>query len=190
MRKAVLRKLYLEKRKNLSLQDYQEKNRQLLQYFLDFFSSQPFQAVHCFLPILHQKEPDTWPIIRALQARGVTVVVSRSDLESNTLSHYPLTEDIILQNNRWGIPEPVATGDCFPVQNIDAVIVPLLAFDQKGHRAGYGKGYYDRFLAECRSDTIKIGLSIEPPVAEIEDIDGKFDVKLHYCVTPEKVWVF
>lgn len=190
MKKTVLRKLYLEKRKKLSLQDYQARNQQLLRHVLDFFSFQSFQTVHSFLPIPHQKEPDIWPLIRALQAQGATVVVSRSDLKQNALYHCPLTEDTVLQTNHWGIPEPVATEISFPVENIDAVIVPLLAFDRQGHRAGYGKGYYDRFLAQCRPDAVKVGLSLEPPVAEIEDVDERFDVKLDYCVTPERVWTF
>ena len=75
------------------------------------------------------------------------------------------------------------------IQNskIDLVLIPLLCFDKKGYRVGYGKGYYDRFLAECRPDVMKIGLSIFEPVDEISDVD-EFDVKMDYCITPNKIW--
>jgi 5-formyltetrahydrofolate cyclo-ligase len=67
--------------------------------------------------------------------------------------------------------------------------MPLLAFDSKGDRVGYGKGYYDRFLAACRKDVLKIGLSYFPPVSSIDDIEI-FDKKLDFCITPERVYAF
>ena len=69
------------------------------------------------------------------------------------------------------------------------VLVPLLCFDESGHRVGYGKGFYDRFLTKCRPDTQKVGLSYFPPVKEITDADS-FDIRLDLCLTPEKVWRF
>ena len=47
----------------------------------------------------------------------------------------------------------------FDHDQIDVVFVPLLIFDKQGHRIGYGKGYYDRFLSKCKKDTIKVGLA-------------------------------
>ena len=49
----------------------------------------------------------------------------------------------ILQKNRYGIPEPVH-GREVPSTDIDAVLLPLLAFDQTGNRVGYGKGFYGK----------------------------------------------
>jgi len=66
------------------------------------------------------------------------------------------------------------------------VLVPLLCFDRRGHRVGYGRGYYDRFLARCRHDCKKIGLSFFEPLAEIDDVH-EGDVELNYCVTPDGV---
>lgn len=90
--------------------------------------------------------------------------------------------------NKYGIDEPMDGVDIFP-EEIDLVIVPLLAFDKSGYRVGYGKGYYDKFLKECRSDVIKIGFSYFPPIPMIEDVNA-FDVKLDYCVTPETFYEF
>jgi 5-formyltetrahydrofolate cyclo-ligase len=67
--------------------------------------------------------------------------------------------------------------------------VPLLAFDEKGFRVGYGKGFYDRFLKQCKDGGIKIGLSYFNPIDTIEDA-GEFDVPLNFCITPQKVYVF
>ena len=69
------------------------------------------------------------------------------------------------------------------------VLVPLLACDRAGHRVGYGKGFYDRFLAACRPDCRKIGLSYFRPVEAIVDVyDG--DVRLDRVITPDGVIQF
>jgi 5-formyltetrahydrofolate cyclo-ligase len=74
-------------------------------------------------------------------------------------------------------------------QEIDLVIVPLLAFDEKGIRVGYGKGYYDRYLKDCREDCLKVGFSYFEAVERIEDAD-EFDVPLDFCITPNRIYVF
>ena len=83
----------------------------------------------------------------------------------------------------------VIDGIKIPTSKIEVVFVPLLAFDKKGNRVGYGKGFYDRFLSECNPETIKIGLSFFEPEELIEDVFEN-DVKLDYCVTPDEVYQF
>ena len=69
------------------------------------------------------------------------------------------------------------------------VFVPLLTYDKKGSRVGYGKGFYDRFLSNLSKKTIKIGLSLYEPENYIEGIDEN-DIKIDYCVTPNKIFSF
>lgn len=97
-------------------------------------------------------------------------------------------EDTLFTLNQYGIPEPTAQDEIQP-KELEAVFVPLLAFDEKGHRVGYGKGYYDRFLQHCGEDTLKIGFSFFECCECIEDINP-FDIRLDYCVTPEKNYIF
>jgi 5-formyltetrahydrofolate cyclo-ligase len=75
------------------------------------------------------------------------------------------------------------------VEQIDAILIPLVAFDKEGNRVGYGKGFYDRFLAACRPEALKIGISFFPPVDKIEDLHF-FDKKLDLCITPDLVYAF
>ncbi len=116
------------------------------------------------------------------------IIISKSDFKTYSLKNYLLNEDVILKENKYGIPEPI-NGIQINSDIIDVVFVPLLAYDSKGNRVGYGKGFYDRFLENLGSKTIKIGLSFFPPELLITNIDEK-DIKLDYCVSPEKIFNF
>ncbi len=143
---------------------------------------------HIFLPILKQKEINTEFIMNILQGKDKHVVVSKSNFESNTLEHFLLTDSTTLKINEWGIPEPI-DGIPIPENKLEIIFIPLLAYDKNGNRVGYGKGFYDRFLAKCNPDTIKIGLSFFTAEEEIIGIQSS-DIRLDLCVTPEKTYYF
>jgi 5-formyltetrahydrofolate cyclo-ligase len=96
--------------------------------------------------------------------------------------------DTSFEKNSFDVEEPM-DGEQIDPQAIDLVIVPLLAFDESGYRVGYGKGYYDRFLQQCRKDCIKIGFSFFEPVDTIEDVH-EHDMPLNFCITPEAIYEF
>lgn len=143
---------------------------------------------HVFLPIVEQHEIDTELILHLLSGKDKDIVISKCDLQSCNLAHYLLTDNTKIKKNEYNIPEPV-DGIEVPTHKIEVVFVPLLAFDKKGHRVGYGKGVYDKFLAECQPDVIKIGLSFFEPEEMITDVFDD-DVPLDYCVTPNEVYRF
>jgi 5-formyltetrahydrofolate cyclo-ligase len=76
-----------------------------------------------------------------------------------------------------------------PPNKIDVVFLPLLAFGIAGYRVGYGKGYCDRFLAQCKPETLKIGVSIFEPVEHISNREPH-DVRMDYCITPSTIYSF
>ena len=145
------------------------------------------QYFHIFLPIEKNIEIDTEGIISILLGFDKNVIVPK--VISNTeLEHYLLTDNTKFKTNSLNIPEPV-DGITVPPNKIDVVFIPLLAFDKLGNRIGYGKGYYDRFLSQCKTNVIKIGLSLFEPEDLIEDIVPT-DIPLDYCVTPKKTYTF
>ncbi|HEU4496696.1 MAG TPA: 5-formyltetrahydrofolate cyclo-ligase [Flavobacterium sp.] len=143
---------------------------------------------HIFLPITEQKEVDTEFLLQVLAGKDKEIVVSKSDFESRKMIHYLLTDNTRFIKNEYNIPEP-AGGIEVPSDKIDVVFVPLLAFDRKGHRVGYGKGFYDAFLAACKKDAVKIGLSFFEAENEIADV-AQSDIALDYCITPGSVYKF
>lgn len=143
---------------------------------------------HIFLPITEHEEVNTEFILHLLSGKDKEIIVSKADFETRNMTHFLLTDNTKIKKNEYNIPEPV-DGIEVPAHKIDVVFVPLLAFDKKGHRVGYGKGFYDKFLSECKPDVIKIGLSFFEPEELITDIfEG--DVKLDYCVTPNLIHAF
>ena len=95
-----------------------------------------------------------------------------------------LQENTALKTSEYGIPEPVS-GIEVPAEIIDVVFVPLLAYDKKGNRIGYGKGFYDKFLNKCKSTSVFIGLSFFDAESEIPYENT--DIPLDYCVTPTNI---
>lgn len=146
--------------------------------------------VHIYLPMDNAHEPDTLPFVQWLKVWNpdVQFVVSRSNLETREMTHFLWDEQTVLETNIWGISEPKA-GIIVDESAIDAVLVPLLVVDRFGNRVGYGKGFYDRFLAKCREGINTVGLSYFEPVDVIDDVDA-WDIRLKSCVTPYGAYQF
>ena len=140
------------------------------------------------MTIEKQKEIDTTPLLTLLSGKDKHIVISKSDFSTRDMTHFLLTDSTLLQLNSWGIPEP-EKGVSISEQQIEVVFIPLLAFDLEGHRVGYGQGFYDQFLKKCSKSTLKIGLSFFEAEPKIDDIEPH-DIRLDYCVTPEKIYKF
>ena len=190
MNKAELRKIYLARQKNLSAFERKQKSGQIAENFFANFDLKLIYFLHCFIPIEKANEIDTKTIFQKiwLGFPRIETLAPRVDFQTGEIENLKLTPETDLVKNVWEIFEPVGEAE-IETQKIDLVLIPLLSFDVRGFRAGYGKGFYDRFLKNCRADCLKIGLSYFAPVEKISDAQ-KFDVRLDFCVTPEKVWQF
>jgi len=189
MTKAELRKIYKEKRHGLSLQEVEKFTDLILINFQQI--RLPFISyVHTYIASEKLGEAETSSIIRYLEFKnpGLKILVPKIDIASGNMQHLHFNDEVELVHNAFGIGEP-AGGEAILPGEIDLVLIPLLAFDKLGHRVGYGKGYYDKFLATCRQDVVIIGLSFLEAVKEIVDTDP-WDVPLHYCITPNRVYEF
>ena len=187
MTKKELRKIYLRKRMDLSDAAYQELNERLSDHFFSTINVSGIRVLHTFLPIKKNREVNTWMIIERLKRDYPQVQISVPKINNQTaeLEHYYYESPDQLKNNTWEIPEPVK-GVPTPTDKIDAVLVPLLAFDKQGHRLGYGRGFYDKFLSSCRPDCLKIGVSFFEFEEKIEGISDK-DIPLNLIITPDTV---
>lgn len=187
MSKFELRKKYKGLRHQLTKNDIEDKSLAIANQLLKLDIWQ-HSFYHIFLPIEEQQEINTEYILHILGGKDKNIVISKSNFEDYSMSHFLLTDNTRLKKNDYNIPEPM---DGIPIlsHQIDVVFVPLLAFDNSGNRVGYGKGFYDRFLSECKPETLKIGLSFFE--TEDEDLDAsENDIRLDYCVTPNTIFQF
>lgn len=127
-------------------------------------------------------EVATAPLIERVVLRGHRVALPRivaGDLQARLYRPGdPVTE------TSFGAREPEG-GSVVDPEDIDVVLTPGLAFDRRGHRVGYGKGYYDRFLARTGPSATRMALCFALQV--IEDVPAApFDLPVDVIVTEEE----
>ncbi len=187
MTKAELRKAYKLLRTNLSEDQVEDLSLQIANQLLNI-PIWNYEFYHTFLSITEHKEVNTEYLLNILSGKDKHIVISKSDFSTLEMNHYLLTDSTTIKKNEWNIPEPLG-GIPIDSKQINVVFIPLLAFDETGNRVGYGKGFYDSFLTNCRPETLKIGLSFFKGEKQISDVfEG--DIKLDYCVTPEEIYTF
>ena len=86
----------------------------------------------------------------------------------------------------FGMEQPTASGPAVPIQEIDVLLVPGLAFDRSGGRLGNGAGHYDRILSSARGDAIAIGIA--PSVRLVDSVPVEtHDMRVDWLATEEGV---
>lgn len=107
-------------------------------------TSKPLTRIAGYLAF--QGEIDVSPVLQALRAKDITTYVPM--LNDETLLFAPWSENTPYTSNRFGIIEPsVPKQQWISAEQLDAVLVPLVAFDNDGHRMGMGGGFYDKTFA-------------------------------------------
>lgn len=182
MEKTALRKIFKDKRKELSVEERELLSQMIADNLLDQFDLQN-KNVSVFLPIERLQEINTWNIIDQVKANFYLPVVKGKELK-----HVLFESKDQLEVSDWGIPEPIEGKEVSPTK-LDCVLVPLLTIDTKGNRVGYGAGFYDGFLKDCRPNCQLIGLSYFEPVEQISDIH-EADIPLHFCISPNSIHHF
>jgi 5-formyltetrahydrofolate cyclo-ligase len=183
MTKEELRNVYKQKRQQLSDDLKLHYDQTIVQRLKPFLKEDKHIAL--FLPILRQKEIDLSPL---LDEKNQHFYSSKAEFGSGQMDFFPLKSDSDIVVSDWGIPEPVSSTPVDPTF-LDVIIVPLLICDDKGNRVGYGKGFYDRFLARCSPNSIKVGVNYFPPVSTIQDAyEG--DIPLDILITPTENFQF
>ncbi|MEB2780222.1 5-formyltetrahydrofolate cyclo-ligase [Algoriphagus sp. C2-6-M1] len=186
--KQQLRTFYKELRAALSDEELEKKSFQITENVKAFLDKRKeLKHFHLFFPIPHHLEINTFLIRDYLEKRDGHIYTSRVQHDSLALQTLLLKPNTTFQLDKWGIPVPL---EFKLVSNelIQVVFVPLLAFDQKGNRIGFGKGYYDVFLANLDSSVLKVGLSFF--AAELTIPTELHDIVLDYCITPENILTF
>jgi len=189
MRKEEARSIYREMRKNLSDAERLKADDLMLIQF------QKIELPHIdrllsYWPIEENNEPNMHLFNDYIEFKNPAIkfLYPKADFEKLAMEAVEVNADTAFQKNGWNIYEPI-DGTMTDAPAIDMIFVPLLIFDKRGYRVGYGKGFYDKYLSQCRPDCLKVGFCYFEPIDVIEGTRD-FDVPLDLCITPNNAYVF
>ena len=189
MNKKQLREAYKAKRRELSEAQRMRMDDLMLIQFQTV--SLPFlEYLFTYWPIEENHEPNTHIFTEFLRFRNPELKIAYPVIDTGSIEMNAIFTDVDtpFEKTSFNLFEPQIGEPIMPA-SFDLVFVPLLCVDEQGYRVGYGKGYYDKYLSQCRSDCLKIGFSYFDPVASIPD-KADFDVPLDLCITPGAAYVF
>lgn len=184
--KEALRKRVAAVRRTLLAEARAERSQRACSLLLD---SEPFaraQVILSYAPLRFEADPQS--LVERAHALGKQVLLPRVDQETHTLvlhAHRPGDE---LAESGMGIREPLESAPVVAPELVDLVLVPGLAFDGRGYRLGYGKGFYDRLLPLLTRAT-PVGLAFE--LSLLPEVPSEpHDVPVHGVATEKRLlWV-
>ena len=188
MTKEAIRKEYKQKRRKLSAAEKDKlEDLMLIQFQKLKLPSKNF--IMSYLPIEAQNEYDPWLVEEyyTIMHENTELLYPIVNTVEETMRAVIVFDENEYEENIYGVLEPIGGVKVLP-EDVHVMFVPLIAFDENGYRVGYGKGYYDKYIATCSPTMIKIGFSFFDPVI-IDDVNTT-DKKMDYCITPNKIYTF
>lgn len=181
--KDLLRMQNLQKRNSLCTRDLGEKSVAIKEKLFSLPEFQGAEKILFFVEI--GNEVRTNPMILEALARGKIIAVPKSDFANRTMQAIQIDSLDVLEKTKIGLFEP-KTGEEIPAMEIDLIIVPGVAFDAQGHRLGFGKGFFDKFLRGTRREACKIALSFECNIEESVPY-ASHDALMNKIITEERI---
>jgi 5-formyltetrahydrofolate cyclo-ligase len=148
--------------------------------------TQPFfqdaRSILFFAPL--PGEPDLWPLLNETLSGKKMAALPCFDQDNQVYQPRRVTDlHVEILSGKFGIREPMDTCVAIPVNDLDLVLVPGLAFGLDGHRLGRGKGHYDRLLQNFTGK--KIGIAFDEQIVEVVPSESN-DVRMDEIVTPTR----
>ena len=141
------------------------------------------QSILFFAPM--PTELDLWPLMTAAIAAGKTIALPRFVPETSSYVACQISSSTHLTTGRFGIREPTDGCPQIPLNKLDFILVPGLAFDLQGRRLGRGKGFYDRMLAAVRGKTC--GVAFDEQIVRDVPVEP-LDISVDCILTPTR-WI-
>ena len=143
---------------------------------------QKARSVALFWPIEARHEVDLRTLDASLRDRGVTVAYPSVDDETRLMEFRVVADVSLLEERGLGFAEPSPDWPVLGRGELDVIIVPAIALDVRGHRIGYGAGFYDRALPDLVPPAVPVGVAYDYQlVADVPDTAG--DVPVDWIVT-------
>lgn len=180
MERERVRAEVLRKRDELAPETRAVFSQQIVNAVGQWIQHEGFGAVMLYLSMRSEVETDG--LLEGLLRAGKRVCAPVVDTERNLMLPRRIQDvrtDLV--RHRYGMLEPSTACPIFPIAQLQLIVVPGIAFDHKGYRLGYGKGFYDRFLMNC-SHAVPIGLAYQIQVVE-DTFPEAWDVPVQHIFT-------
>ncbi len=181
--KSRLRKEIRQRRKAIDPAARRRFDQAINQTLLELVEETGCSSLSAFWPF--DGEPDVRPALKTLSGRGLQVALPVIvDTAAGLDLQFSLWNPAIaLKKNFFGIGEPGA-GEAVLLQDLDVVLLPLVAWDEGGNRLGMGAGYYDRALAAVADSSLPLRVGIAYEVQKVDRLPADpWDVRLHRMIT-------
>ncbi|QQG48031.1 MAG: 5-formyltetrahydrofolate cyclo-ligase [archaeon] len=183
MSKSELRQTALRSRRSLPSSTIESLSIQIT----EVLSTLPEFATASTLAAYAAKsdEVQTTGVIQAALGAGKTVLLPKVLIDSREITFHEVTDLSLLAPGAFGVLEPRADARVVPLRKADLVLVPVVAWDENGHRVGYGRGYFDKALKN-RGRALAAGLALESQ--RFSNVpQGPTDEPLDIIVTEKRV---
>lgn len=176
---SAIRQHYLDIRNDISAEQQCVASNLVCDQIIASDSYQKAQHIAAYLAF--GKEIDLSPLLTQAQQDNKHVYLPRIVGQDIVFSLYTGHDDLV--ENRFNILEPKPTTDCIECAQLDVIYLPLVAFDQQGHRIGMGGGYYDRYLNQAKYASQPIRIGVAYTEQEVDDCQpNEWDVSLHAVI--------
>lgn len=177
MSKAELRKSFKDQRQKISAEQITECSQRIINQVFDIVDWDKLLSLHVYLPIEAQNEVDTLPLIRVARQQNPGLKIATAWRDGHEVKTNWL-------DDKFKVAKPAK-----PDFHFGLIIIPMLAFDSRGYRLGYGGGYYDQFLT-TQPDALTIGLCYEFGHQKQDLPHEDHDVPLKLIVTEDYIYRF
>ena len=161
-RKKELRRHYSSKRTALDTTYVQSASQEICDNLLRLIRDRHADTVLLFHPI--KNEPDLRSLVSILNREGICTAFPISVTEPVGLDFHVVADVNDMEVGTYGIREPDKYAPMPKISSRSVCVVPALAYDRYGFRLGYGKGFYDRFLADF--DGVSVGITYDGFIAD------------------------
>lgn len=179
--KKILRAKLLAKRLRLNSNQVTKLSGEIIHRLAELVDWNEIQNIHIYLPIRKNNEIDTTLLLEFIQKHypKINIHVPKND------GFTEFYKDSKIHFNSLGIPEPESK-EISGQSNFDLIILPVVGFDRRGYRLGYGGGYYDKFLVKHICKQI-IGLAYS--FSQVDKISNEpHDKKMHKIITENEIF--
>ena len=158
--KDEMRRVLLEKRKQLTEKEVLKYSKKVSQKIANHDMFKRATVIMGYIP--YKNEVDIKEVFEIAWLHHKTIVIPKTNMKERSMELYSIESWEELELGNYNIWEPIVTGkQPYPIDEVDLVLVPGVAFDYDCYRIGYGGGYYDRFFDRFHTIPYRVGIAYD-----------------------------